>query len=262
MKKKTLQPIRSIIQAAFVLYLAWFAFSPAFSGNGWGGSVHSICPFASIETMPTFLASGGTSFVRGASPNNFVVTVSLIVTILIAGAAFCGWLCPVGTIGEWLFKLRKLFWKKNINLPDKVHKAASWLRYVFLAVILVMCFLTVSLWFAKVDPFFNLFSLKLFTTLGLAVAVVFIAGSMLIDRFFCNYLCPLGAVIKPVAKLAAVGIVRNEQICTSCKACDKACPKRIPVSRQSKIDRGECISCMRCIESCPVSGTLEEKIGW
>ena len=94
------------------------------------------------------------------------------------------------------------------------------------------------------------------------MAAIFVIGSLLVERFFCNYLCPLGATIKPFAKISATGIVRDPSACNGCANCDSVCPKKIPVSTQIKINRGECISCMRCIEDCSTGNALTFKIGW
>lgn len=263
MKKKNYQLIRYLSQAGFFLYFVYMVFGTAIFGTGGRGmELHSICPMGALETLPTFLASGGTNFVREASGNNLVMLGALLLSVLAFGAAFCGWVCPVGTVSEWLYKFRKLFFKKDIKIPIKTHKILSWLRYVMLAAVFVFAFLTASLWFERFDPFISIFSLRALMFPTIIVVGVFVIGSMFIERFFCNYVCPLGAVIKPFAALSPTGIIRSDS-CISCGVCHDVCPKRINFNTTaSKIDRSECISCMRCVEDCACSNTLAYQIGW
>jgi NapH/MauN family ferredoxin-type protein len=255
------QYLRYLVQIGFVAYLAWFAFGPLITG-GRGGELHSLCPFGGVETLPTFFGTFGARFARESSSNNFVLLGALLIAVIAFGGAFCGWACPVGTVGEWLYKLRKLFIKKDLQIPQNIHRILGWARYVVLALVLVMSFLTATLWFDVIDPFMGLFSAKIIFGAGIAVIVIFAIGSFVIERFFCKYLCPMGATIKPFAKISATGIIRDPHSCNSCGNCDDICPKQIPVSSSVKIDRGECISCMKCVEHCSSGNCLTYQIGW
>lgn len=261
MKKRKWRNLRYIVQAGFILYLAWFAFGGMFSG-GRGGEMHGICPVGALETLPTFVGSLGTNFVRETSSNNLIMLGALLLAVLAFGGAFCGWACPIGTLGEWLYKLRKLVFKKDIQLSSKTHSILGWLRYVVLALVFVMSFATASVWFERIDPFISIFSAKMFFGATIAVVAIFVIGSFVYERFFCNFLCPLGATIKPFAKISATGIVRDPEQCNDCGNCTSICPKKIPINTQTKIDRGECISCLRCIEECSADNALSMKIGW
>jgi polyferredoxin len=186
----------------------------------------------------------------------------MLLAALAFGGAFCGWVCPLGTVGEWLYKLRRLVFKKPIVIPEKLHKVLRFGRYVVLGLIILMSALTLTLWFRVWDPYANIFKLHDIELVGWIAIGVFALGSLLVERFFCLYLCPLSGVIHPVAKLSATGIVRNTDVCTSCGTCDTVCVMKIPVSTQTKINRGECIDCLKCLDECPVPGSLEMKIGW
>ena len=160
MTKWKWQNLRYLAQAGFLAYILWFAFGGMITG-GRGGELHSICPMAALETLPTFIGSAGATFVRETSSNNFVMLFALLLAVIAFGGAFCGWVCPVGTLGEWLYRLRKLIFKKDIQISQKTHQILGWLRYVMLAVVFVMCFMTASLWFEKIDPFISIFSFKI-----------------------------------------------------------------------------------------------------
>lgn len=260
MKQKRYALIRHLSQIGFVLLILYYTLGRFIFPGVRGIELHGICPFGGVETLPTFLASGGLKFVHETGLSNFAMLAALLLAVLAFGGAFCGWVCPVGSITEWLFMLRRVFWKKRITVPEKLHNVLVWFRYVVLAAILYMTFATGFLVFGTVDPFLNLFSFGRVFAVGLVVLVLILIGSMFIERFFCRYLCPLGAVILPFAKLSATGVVHSNEDCTSCKGCEEVCPKQIPISRQTKIDRGQCISCMKCVEECPTA--LSFKIGW
>ncbi|MEZ4812823.1 MAG: 4Fe-4S dicluster domain-containing protein [Caldisericia bacterium] len=86
--------------------------------------------------------------------------------------------------------------------------------------------------------------------------------SLVIERPLCQYGCPLGGVIHPIAKISAVGIKRNADTCIDCGKCDTECPYQLPISSVNSVNKGLCIECMRCIDECPVPGTLEFAFGY
>ena len=92
--------------------------------------------------------------------------------------------------------------------------------------------------------------------MGLIVLVVSLVGSLLYDRFFCKYLCPMGGFLGLINRLGWFRITRNEATCTHCMACDKACPVNIPVESVAQVQSSECIACNLCVNACPVKDTL------
>lgn len=252
--------LRYLSQLGFMGFVAWYSYTHMVSAPPRPGPIDSICPFGAIETLPTFIMKG--TYLQRTADTNFVVLIAMLLAILAFGRAFCGWICPMGTVGEWLYKFRKLFIKKDIVIPVKLHKVLRYLRYVVLTLIIVMSTITVTLMFRVWDPYVNIFKFHEVELIGWISIGVIALASMFFERFFCLYMCPLGGVIHPVAKLSATGIVRDENVCTSCGTCDSVCPMKIPVSQQKKINRGECITCMSCLDNCPAPGSLDMKIGW
>lgn len=97
-------------------------------------------------------------------------------------------------------------------------------------------------------------------SIGLVVLIATLIGSLLYDRFFCKYLCPMGAFYGIISKLSPSKITRNENTCVNCGICNKNCPVNIKVSEQKEIKSAECINCQSCILSCPKNNTLEFKV--
>ena len=96
--------------------------------------------------------------------------------------------------------------------------------------------------------------------IGFIILIVILVGSLLYDRFFCKYLCPMGAFYGLISKLSPSKITRNENTCINCGLCNKNCPVNIKVSELKEIKSAECINCQKCILSCPKNNTLEFKI--
>ena len=87
----------------------------------------------------------------------------------------------------------------------------------------------------------------------LAVSLV---GSLLFDRFFCKYLCPMGAFLALIRRVGWFRVRRNEGTCIHCSACTNACPVNIPVETLAQVHDAECINCNTLRQMCPVKDTL------
>ena len=93
-------------------------------------------------------------------------------------------------------------------------------------------------------------------SIGLVVLGVTVVGSVIYDRFFCKYACPMGALLGAISKVSLFKVRRNESTCTSCHACDKVCPVNVKVSAVDVVQDPECINCNECVNVCPSKGTL------
>ena len=257
-KNRYIRYISQLGFAASIVFLSWRHLGFA---TKMAGPIDSYCPFGAIETLPKLITTG--DFVRRTADTNLVLLGGMILAVLVFGGGFCGWVCPMGTVFEWLYKLRSKIWSKRFRLPQWLHKSLRWLRYAVLIVILLLTVQANDLWFKAFDPYSITFTWgHAANIIGIIILGVLLVAGLFVERFFCLYMCPLGGVIHPVAKASATGIVRNTVTCIDCKACDEVCPYNIPVSNQTKIDRGSCIECLSCIDECPVPQTLEFKIGW
>ncbi|MCK5743346.1 MAG: 4Fe-4S binding protein [Caldisericia bacterium] len=266
-KKKTWfkwRYIRYISQALFVGFVirySWLHVILEKGVSGRPGPIDCICPLGGIVMLPKFLQTG--QYIQRVGNTNLVVLAALVLSLLAFGGGFCGWMCPMGSVQEWLYRLRKKIWKKDIKLPLPLHKALRWFRYALLAFILIMTYVKVDLVFKALDPFNALFTWGDHTSVvGLIVLGIVLVLSFVIERPFCQYACPLGGAIQPIAKLSATGITRNEETCINCGICDKECPYQLPISTVKNVNRGLCIECLRCIDECPVPNTLEITMGW
>ena len=225
-------------------------------------SLHAICPFGGVVSIYNLLTSG--SLVKMIHESSVVLMIIVFLSALILGPLFCGWICPFGTFQEWTSRIgRKLFKKRyNTLIPYKFDKYLRFLRYGVLIWVLIMTAWSGKIIFADYDPYYALFQfwtgevaltafIALFAVLGL---------SLFIERPFCKYACPYGAVLGLFNFIRIIPLRRNVSTCISCSACDKSCPMNIPVSKKKKIIDHQCISCFECTSdegACPVSATME-----
>jgi len=183
------------------------------------------------------------------------------------GRFVCGWLCPFGLIQDLLHKI-PLF-KKVKNMPG--HKVLRWLRFVFLALFVIILPMTVLNAAGSGEPWFCEWICPSGTLLGgiplliansglrsaagirfgwkclILLAVIIL--SMKYYRPFCKYVCPLGAMYGVANPISIYRLKCDESECVKCGACQSACGMDIKVwETPNAVD---CIRCGKCLKACP-----------
>lgn len=254
-KKKKISNLRLarwIVGAIMVFltgYIGW-----AHQNTG-GDPLDSYCPFGAVETFLTSITTGG-KFIPLVSFTDIILFLVIVVVTLIAGGIFCGWLCPFGTLQDWIYKYGQKLGVKSYTVPDKVDKYLRYLKYVVLVAIMYGSYAAVNMVFIEFDPFRAFFHLSIETGLGYVMIGITLVGSLFLSRFWCQYLCPLGAIIAPLSKLGLLRVKKTDK-CTSCNLCMKNCNMRLK-------DIGDlgCNNCMECVSDCPTpSKAIEIKTG-
>jgi len=223
-------------------------------------SLHAICPFGGVVTIYEFLTTG--DFIQKIHSASFVLMILGMIVAVLFGAIFCGYLCPFGSFQEWIGKLgKKLFPKKyNHFVPLKIDRVLRYLRYIVLIMVLYRTAITAKLVFQAVDPYyalFNFFTDEVAVTAYIMLGVIFVL-SLFIERPWCKYLCPYGALLGLFNPIRIFKIRRNKETCIGCQKCDRSCPMNIEVSGKEIIRDHQCISCHQCTSevSCPVKNTV------
>jgi len=223
-------------------------------------SLHAVCPFGGVVTIYTYFTEG--AFIQKIHQSAFTLMWLVLGLTLLFGPVFCGWICPFGTVQEFIGKIGRKIFKKRYNnfIPLKLDRLLRYLRYVILILVVVNTAISGKLLFANFDPYFALFNIwsSEVTRLSLLVLGLVLIGSLFVERPWCKYLCPLGALLGIFNLFRIVKLKRNEKTCINCKACDRVCPMNINVSTSKVVYDHQCISCLLCTDeiACPVNNTL------
>ena len=184
-----------------------------------------------------------------SEPLIFVSWIFIAVVTLVWGrGVFCGWVCPYGAMSELLFRVGGWLRLPRLELPDRIHLRARYLRYAVLAVLVVAFLVDVETGevMAEIEPFKSTFFVPFWTRhVGFALWWLLLAGAALVVyRPFCRYLCPLGAGLALPSSIRASGPYRRD-FCSLCKICGRGCESKA-IRPDGTIDPRECLSCMEC----------------
>ena len=194
--------------------------------------------------------------------SSFVLFAAVVLTALLFRRSFCGNVCAFGALQEFVGKLRRLFTrKKRFTLPRRIDRAARFLKYGVLVFFIYFTWRAGELVIRPYDPwvtYHHILSADLFAEflIGFCVLIVSLIGSVFYDRFFCKYLCPMGAFLGLINRAGLFRVERNDETCIHCGKCDQACPVNIKVEAVKYVQSSECLNCHECVNGCPVEHTL------
>ena len=267
-----IQPLRRMIQYGFLVLTLWIGYRFAlFVGQlEQGGDplvarppgVESFLPISSLISLKYWLVTGVFSRVH---PAGLILFLVIMATGLFLKKGFCSWVCPFGLLSEYLAKIHVLLFRKKRDLP-------RWLDYPLRSVkyLLALFFLhavLVKMGVYELEKFIDspynriadikmLFFFTKMSTTTFYVLVVLVVLSVVVRFFWCRYLCPYGGLLGALSWLSPWKIRRNNDSCTNCGLCTKACPARIDVEAHKTVLSDECHACLQCVDSCPVADTL------
>ena len=185
----------------------------------------------------------------------FYVVGSMVVYGSLFGRAICGWFCPMGLFQDLLSKITKF----RLKIP----KLFEYMKYFWLVVVSIfIVYFTGETWFCKLCPVGGLqagipqvlLDPDLRTIIGTLFAIkmvivgIFIVSSIIINRPYCRYMCPLGAIYSLFNRFSLVKISFNETKCTFCSLCAKKCP--VDINPIFDYNSTICIRCMECVRVC------------
>lgn len=196
--------------------------------------------------------------------NSFLLTlIGLCGFTILFGRFFCGYVCAFGSLGDFVYwisglvQTKVLKQKKQYALPDGIFSIVQKVKYLILVLIVVLCALGVYGNLSGTSPWdiFSQLTAGRFDVsghvVGLILLILIVAGMAAQERFFCQFLCPMGAVFALLPVLPVSILKRNEPNCAKgCSACQKKCPVHLRLEEDS-LHSGECIRCGKCTGVCP-----------
>jgi ferredoxin-type protein NapH len=206
----------------------------------------TVCPVGLIQNLIIF----------GTIP--FFWIGAIVAYGLIAGRGFCGWFCPFGTLND-LLSFRKV----------KIRDSSSYSKYVILIGTLVAAWYFADTMFCKFCPAASIEASIPYLFLGVArvnqpflihmgTLAGTLVGMVLIARFWCRYLCPMGAILSLFNRVSFLHLQLRASRCSSCGACTNSCPMGLDPHLEH--DNHNCIKCGECVEACEI-GALSLRYG-
>src|SRR3974390_116370 len=223
--------------------------------------VEGWLPIAGLMNLKYWILSGEIPRVHPAAM--FLLLTFLSMAFLLR-KAFCSWLCPVGTISEYLWRAGKKLFKRNFVPPRWLDLPLRGLKY-FLLGFFVWAISTMSVAGIRdfmQSPYGLIADVKMLNFFrhigetGLIVLGVLVVASVFVQNFWCRFLCPYGALLGLTAWFSPARIRRNAETCIDCAKCAKACPSALPVDKLVQIRSVECTGCLECVAVCPAQDTL------
>lgn len=258
--------LRGALLALFTLLITIASYLHISAGGGKSPSIHALCPFGGLESLYQIFATG--TFISKIFAGTLILFGITVVLALLFRRSFCGLLCPFGAIQEFFATIGQKIFKKRLIMPQKIDQPLRYLKYLVLVITVFYAWKTAGLWMTPYDPWSayshlseGLESVWAESAVGLILLVITLIGSLVYDRFFCKYLCPMGALYGIIGKISPFKVVRNEDSCISCGKCNNVCPVNIDVQHLKEVKSAECINCQICVLSCPKAGALESKEG-
>ncbi|MBN1912717.1 MAG: 4Fe-4S binding protein [Pirellulales bacterium] len=227
-----------------------------------GAHCERWCPFGGVEAAYTYAAEGNMLCSLGTS--NFFILGGVLLSVILLRRAFCGYLCPIGTISEWMHGLGRRMRLPSFTVGGRTDRVLAGLKYIVLAVILYATWQAGELLFRGYDPCYALISRHGadITYWAYVVSGAIVVVSLVVTVPFCRWFCPLAAVLNPLSRFGLTRVQRDGHTCTNCGLCSKNCPEAIPVARLEQVTAARCVACLNCVASCPVNKDGRRALHW
>ena len=229
-------PLRYGFLAFVLLWLGWL--------------VHAQPSVVNVLTYVNALMSGFKWDYFLMDPLLFILWVGIAAALLFWGRGpFCGWLCPFGALQELTNKAARRLRVPQITVPWGLHERLWPIKYIiFLGLFGVSIYsLALGEQLSEIEPFKTAIVLRFVRAWPfVAFAGVLLFAGLFIERFFCRYLCPLGAALAIPGRLRMFDWLKRYRECGSpCQRCAGECPVQA-IRPEGQINVNECIYCMHC----------------
>lgn len=209
----------------------------------------------SVVNIYTLLLSIKDGFQIGVfllDPVIFILWCFVFVSLFLFGRGlYCGWLCPFGALQEFFGMLATKLKIKQIKVKDHHHAMAIKIKYFILIGIVGSAFYSFTLAeiLSEAEPFKTAITLYFVRYWPFVLyAVILVALSMKIHKFYCRYLCPLGAGLAVLGRFPIFKLLRRREECGSpCHLCKQKKCGINAINADGSIDYTECVQCLECV---------------
>ncbi|MEA4915824.1 MAG: FMN-binding protein [Christensenella sp.] len=249
MKKKLFKKITALTLTRRIIQIAALILFPGLF----------ISTFSAIKAIYVSIING--TFSTASLAGQIILAVSMLLITAIMGRFFCGFLCAFGSMGDFFWYLGSKLKIQRPKIGSRADRILKKIKYVLLVgIVLLIWTLGVSILNGTGNPWtvFGMLTklsgwtdMTVLVSVGMLLLLLTVVGSLYIERFFCRYLCPLGAVFAIVSRFRLFKIRKPRGKCGPCRACTKRCSMGISLYRTNVVTSAECIDCMNCVEICP-----------
>lgn len=215
--------------------------------------------FAAVGNIVSCIYKGNISW-ESVKYSVWMLLATVPATVLV-GRFFCGFFCSFGAVQDLLWlgshRLRALFpGKRNLKKADRIFRFAKYAVLFYFIIFVwsgVTAVKTAGLWqvFGQYVSFGHWPGLKPLLSVGGILLLVIFIGSLFVQRFFCRYFCPMGAIYSLISQASFLKIDKPRDGCGKCHLCTSKCPMGMDLTKKDRIAGGECISCQKCVSWCP-----------
>lgn len=184
---------RLVTQWGVILFILILAFLPKLTKVA-TPDFEAYCPFGGLQALGSYLLSQALSCTMTSA--QIVMGILLFIGVVLFSKLFCSFICPIGTVSEWLGRLGDKL-KIRITITGVLDKVLRSLKYILLFTTLFFTLQSNELFCKQFDPYYALasgFDSDVVVLYAIITIILVIFGSVFIRLFWCKYLCPLGAI--------------------------------------------------------------------
>lgn len=215
--------------------------------------------FAAVGNIVSCIYKGNISW-ESVKYSVWMLVATVPATVLV-GRFFCGFFCSFGAVQDLLWlgshRLRALFpGKRNLKKADRIFRFAKYAVLFYFIIFVwsgVTAVKTAGPWqvFGQYVSFGHWPGLKPLLSVGGVLLLLIFIGSLFVQRFFCRYFCPMGAIYSLISQTSFLKIDKPRKECGKCHLCTSKCTMGMDLTKKDRIAGGECISCQKCVSWCP-----------
>jgi NosR/NirI family nitrous oxide reductase transcriptional regulator len=230
--------VRRLYLLFILVWLGWYA--------------NAQLSVVNVLTFTSALVTGFSWEYFLTAPLIFILWAGVAASLLFWGRGpFCGWLCPFGALQELLNNFAKFLKIPQLRIPWALHERLWPLKYIIFLGLFGLSLYSIGLaeQMSEVEPFKTAIILKFIRDwpFVLYAAILLVIG-LFIERFFCRYLCPLGAALAIPGRIRMFEWLKRWPECgRPCQRCANECPVQA-IHPEGHINVNECIYCMHCQE--------------